>query len=102
MGGGDITVDATAMFESRANVPAISSTGRPCSLFVCFLMDEQASSKWGQRVSVLIKCTMKRSHASRNFFIVSAVAKEIQGKLNLWQKTIPFFGREIGISTVEA
>lgn len=101
MGGGDITVDATAMFGSRANVPAISSTGRPCSLFVCFLMDEQASSKWGQRVSVLIKCTMK-SRASRIFFIVSAVAKEIQGKLNLWQKTIPFFGREIGISTVEA
>ena len=99
MSGGDITVDAAVMFKSRSNVPAISATSRPCGSLVRFFMDEQTCSKRGQRMFVIIKCTVE-SCACQTFWIVSAVVMKIQGKLDLRKKTIPpFFSREIGIST---
>ena len=100
MSGGDITVDTAVMSKSRSNVPAISATSRPCGSLVRFFMDEQTCSKRGQRIMfVIIECTVVESRACRKFWIVSAVAKKIQGKLDLRKKTIPFFSREIGIST---
>jgi uncharacterized protein (UPF0548 family) len=91
---------ASVVVQSRAEVPAFNSVGRPSCPNGGLFVDEDASAGRGERGAVVIERAMELG-VGRECWVDARATEEIETNQSMGNETVPQVKRKIRVRTAE-